>query len=113
MTGENKRRHARIRSLNLSHIFVAEDEGSDAVQGMGRTLNVSESGILLETTFIVPSGDPVIITLGLENEILEVHGRVVYNKSSTEGRYETGIEFTGLDETTRPQLQRFIRALGE
>ena len=80
---------------------------------MGRTLNVSESGMLLETTFLVPANDPVIISLGLEDEILDVHGRVIYSKATEDGKFETGIEFTDLDDNTLPQLQRFIAALEE
>ena len=50
MTSENKRKHERIQSLNLSYICLDEDNNI-VKQGMGRTLNISESGILLETHF--------------------------------------------------------------
>jgi hypothetical protein len=50
MTSENKRKHERIQSLNLSYICLDED-ANIIKQGMGRTLNISESGILLETHF--------------------------------------------------------------
>ncbi|MFH1983664.1 MAG: PilZ domain-containing protein [Pseudomonadota bacterium] len=110
MTEENKRRHARIRSLNLSHVFATED-GNAAVQGMGRTLNLSESGMLLETTFDVPMGDPLVITLGLEDELLELKGYAVYSKPMGAGKYETGIEFATVETDSYPKLKWFIHAL--
>lgn len=110
MTEANKRRHARIRSLNLSHVF-ASDDGGTAVQGMGRTLNLSESGMLLETTFDVPMGDPLMITLGLEDELLELSGYAVYSKPMGVGKYETGIEFTNVEASVYPKLKWFIHAL--
>ena len=62
MTSE-KRKHMRINALNLSHVAV--DDREDAVkQAIGRTLNVSETGILLETHFPIESDQNVELTLG-------------------------------------------------
>lgn len=110
MAEANKRRHVRIRSLNLSHVF-ATDDGDTAMQGMGRTLNLSESGMLLETTFDVPMGEPLTFTLGLEDELLELSGYAVYSKPVGAGRYETGIEFTNIEADVYPKLKWFILAL--
>ena len=112
MTEANKRRHVRISSLNLSHVF-ATDDGNTAMQGMGRSLNLSESGMLLETTFDVPMGEPLMITLGLEDELLELSGYAVYSKPMGAGRYETGIEFTKVDASVYPKLKWFILALSD
>ena len=46
MNPVDKRRHTRYESLNLSYVCL--DENDNIIkQGMGRTLNISESGILL------------------------------------------------------------------
>ena len=50
MNTNEKRKHPRVNALNLSYICLDEDQ-QVIKQGMGRTLNVSESGILLETHF--------------------------------------------------------------
>lgn len=112
MTGEDNRKHSRIRSLNLSHVTATED-GDTVVQGMGRTLNLSESGMLLETTFEVPTGDTLVISLGLEDELLEISGTAVYSRPKGAGKYETGIQFNHLDDSTYPKLKWFIHALGD
>jgi len=50
----DKRRHIRIDSFNLSHVCLEED-GMVINECVGKTLNVSESGILLETRFFIPN----------------------------------------------------------
>ena len=71
MTTENKRKHPRIPSLNLSYICL--DENNNIVkQGMGRTLNISESGILLETHFPIESEYLVLMTIALKEDLLEI-----------------------------------------
>ena len=65
MTSENKRKHERIQSLNLSYICLDEDNNI-VKQGMGRSLNISESGILLETHFPIEPNHTIQLTISLE-----------------------------------------------
>lgn len=108
MTSADNRRHIRIDSLNLSHITVTE-EGVVVYQGMGRTLNVSESGILLETKFQIPAGDELIVSIGFEDDLLELKGQAVFSKETEPGMQETGIEFSEVDEAALPKLRAFIK----
>ena len=108
MTSAEKRRHIRIESLNLSHITVSEG-GVIVYQGMGRTLNVSESGILLETKYQIPAGDQMLISIGLEDDLMELMGKAVFEKETEPGLHETGIEFLELDEAVLPKLRGFIQ----
>ncbi len=108
MTSVDNRRHIRIDSLNLSHITVAE-EGEIVYQGMGRTLNVSESGILLETKYQMPLGDELAISIGFEDDLLELKGHAVFTKETRPGMQETGIEFVDIDSAILPKLQSFIK----
>jgi len=108
MASVENRRHIRIDSLNLSHITVAE-EGAVVYQGMGRTLNVSESGILLETKYQMPLGDELTISIGFEDDLLELKGHAVFTKETKPGMQETGIEFVDIDSAILPKLQSFIK----
>lgn len=111
MSEENKRRHRRIHTLNLSHLST-EKGHAPPFQGMGRTLNLSESGVLLETTFEVPLGPRLVITMGLEDELIELTGTAQYCKANSEGKFETGIAFENVTPDTHPKLKWFILALG-
>jgi hypothetical protein len=112
MTNEEKRKHQRIDSLNLSYICL--DEGRHVVkQGMGRTLNLSESGILLETYFPINSEHMVILSMGLEESLVDVKGRPVYVRSKEQGVYEVGIEFLDLDENMLEAIRHFLSSLAK
>ena len=107
MTSENKRQHERIHSLNLSYDCL--DENKNIVkQGMGRTLNISESGILLETHFPVDLKHEIQLTIGLEEDLLDIKGVPVHVRSIEGGKYQIGIKFLDLDDDATDLLKRFI-----
>jgi len=111
MTSENKRKHERIQSLNLSYICLDEEENI-VKQGMGRTLNISESGMLLETHFPIEPIHVVQLTISLEEDLLDLKGKPVHVRSSDEGKYEIGIKFIELDRSASDLLKKFVRGGG-
>ena len=109
MTTQEKRKHARISSLNLSYVCL--DENNQIIkQGMGRTLNVSESGILLETHFPIDKSHIVTLTLGLGEDLVDIKGRPIHTRKNTGGKYEVGIEFTEPDQKASRSLKKFVDA---
>ena len=109
MATKEKRKHARISSLNLSYICL--DENDQIIkQGMGRSLNVSESGILLETHFPIDERQIVILTLGLEEDLVDIKGRPIHSRTNDEGKYEIGIEFVKPGAKAQKALKKFITA---
>lgn len=106
---KEKRKHARINSLNLSYVCL--NENNEIIkQGMGRTLNVSESGILLETHFPIDNTAIVTLTLGLKEDLVDIKGRPVHSSTNAEGKHEVGIAFIEPDGKTRKALKTFISA---
>jgi hypothetical protein len=107
MATKEKRKYPRISSLNLSYVCL--DENNEIIkQGMGRSLNVSESGILLETHFPIDDQLVVTLTLGLEEELVDIKGRPVHTRINDDGKYEVGIEFLKSDVKTLKALKKFI-----
>jgi len=104
------RKHARIDSLNLSYVCLDEDRNI-VKQGMGRTLNISESGILLETYFPIEADHHILLTIGLADELVDLSGRPVHRRATGASCYEVGIEFTALDDSSRRTLKKFIASL--
>lgn len=102
-----KRRHIRVNSLNLLYMCVNED-GEIVRQGMGRTLNVSESGILLETHFCIEPEQLLALTIAFEEELVDIRGRVVHCRKKENGKSESGIEFLEIDEAAFEILKKFI-----
>ena len=111
MTSENKRKHERIQSLNLSYICIDEDENI-VKQGMGRTLNLSETGILLETHFPIELNHVVQLTISLEEDLLDIKGKPVHVRPRDQGKYEIGIQFVKLDPSASQIIKKFVNQGG-
>ena len=110
MTTLNKRKHVRIDSLNLSNVYLCEDE-KPIDQSMGRTLNISESGILLETSLPIDLNGKLSMEIALEDEVIELKGTVIHAKETEDGKHEIGISFDSPDHSTGEILKRFIQNL--
>lgn len=107
MTSE-RRRFIRPEALNLLDYLVVDDQGRQAEYSMGRTLNVSEGGILMETHIPLPMNQQVMITLGLEDDLIDVMGRIIYTTSNA-GRHQNGIKFFHVADRDKKALDRYVR----
>ena len=104
----NRRNRSRIDTLNLSYIAV--DENNCIVkQGIGRTLNVSQTGILLETSFFIELNSKILLSIGLEDDLVELSGTVIHTKKEEGRRFGTGIQFNNMDKTAFQILKIFIK----
>ena len=112
MTNRN-RKHDRIRSLNLLNYVCFDESGKESIQGMGRTLNVSQGGILLETHVPIDLSHHVALTIGIEDDLIDIKGKVVYCKSNENNKYESGIDFFEINDTAQQILSRYIIAFRE
>ncbi len=115
MTTKKNRKHERVASLNLLH-FTGYRNDVIIKQGMGRTLDVSESGVLLETHFLIELQDQLSLTIGLEDDLVEMKGRVVYCNEEEGGKFKVGIEFFEVDEKALQMLEQYIvlfKSLGD
>jgi c-di-GMP-binding flagellar brake protein YcgR len=110
MTQEDKRTHPRIDALNLIAYTCSDENGQITVQGMGRTLNISEGGILLETHVQIDSQSDILLTIGLEDDLVEVKGKVVTSAPGKEDKFESGIHFKEIGETELTILKLYIIA---
>lgn len=108
MTTE-RRRFIRPEALNLLDYLVVDAEGRQGEYSMGRTLNVSTGGILMETHIPLPVGQQVMITLGLENNLVDIMGRIVYAIFEA-GMHQNGIEFFHVAENDRKILEHYTKA---
>jgi hypothetical protein len=110
MTNEEKRKHFRIDSLHLLNYIFSDESGGGSTQGMGRTLNVSESGILLETHTPIDINSIISLTIGFEEDVVDIKGRVIYTKENEKMMSESGIEFFDVDSDAQKILRKYITA---
>ena len=67
---------------------------------MGRTLNISEGGILLETHIPIDSQNAVALAIGLEDELINIKGTVIFSTPGKDEKFEAGIEFLEMPDST-------------
>lgn len=104
-----KRRYERIDSLNLLSYACVDEAGNIITQGMGRTLNVSEGGIMLETHEPITTSR-ILLTIGFRDDVTEVNGKVAYTRQGENERNKAGIEFIEPDEAASEVIKRYIDA---
>lgn len=110
MQDDERRESIRNETLNLLDYVVRDKDGNVEEHSMGRTLNVSESGILLETHISLPTGSLLSITIGLEEDLVELQGRVVHGETAADGKFQSGITFVEIDAEGQRILNEYLKA---
>ncbi len=105
---QERRKAERIDSLHLVHITSHDTEGKVVQQGIGRTINISEKGILLETHFEIDPNDRQTVSIGIEEEIVEIRAPVVHLQRMDDGTFQMGLAFEDLDAATLETLRGFV-----
>jgi hypothetical protein len=102
-----KRRFPRYDTENLSYVCFDED-GNVVYEGMGKTLNVSEVGILLETAFRAAPNHTLALTIAMGDDLFDVHAKAVYTKTVEPEIFHIGVEFLEMDDQSKEVLNRYI-----
>lgn len=110
MTQENRRLHPRIEALNLIAYDCMDEDGQVVIRGMGRTLNISEGGILLETHIQIEQQCDALLSISLENDLIDIKGKIVYSKPGKADKFESGIKFFEIGETELAAIKLYIKA---
>lgn len=105
------RKFKRLDSINLLNYTCLDTDGNEAVRGMGRTMDISHNGIRLETHMSVQAYKNIVLTIGLEEDLFDVTGVIVYSRKEEDGTYQTGIEFKSSNTDEQNILKQFIKNL--
>ena len=109
MANGEKRHFIRLDSLHLLDYLIIDQEGRQTTYSMGRTLDVSENGLKLETTQPISKGDTLVITVGLEDDLIDLKG-VAKHCEEESGRYTTGIEFLDISPEGKRVFKKYTEA---
>jgi c-di-GMP-binding flagellar brake protein YcgR len=105
----DNRKYSRFGSFLLTSYDCLNDNDEPFHHGMGRALNVSEGGICLETHTPIDAHDRLSITMMIEDEYVEVSGRVAYcDESKDEKYYRYGVEFLQIEDSAMQVLENYI-----
>ena len=100
----DRRKHHRIKTQNLISHFSFDETGKLVSEGLGKALNISKGGILLETPYPIESQLLSLMAVDLKDNLFEIRGRLMYSRKSSTGMYLSGIAFVGSDE----QVANFV-----
>ncbi len=100
-----KRASRRIRSLNLTSYTPKKGDKQEYIVSIGRTLDVSEGGVKVETHRKLDNGTELEMDIAVEEKIITAKGEVVHTEELKSGLFGTGIRFTSISDEDRKILQ--------
>lgn len=109
MKNGDKRNYIRLDSLHLLDYLVIDRAGRQTTYSMGRTLDVSEHGLKLEVTQPIHTDDTLLVTVGLEDDLIDLTGEVKHCEKES-NRHIVGIEFSDISEEGLRVLNKYIIA---
>jgi hypothetical protein len=75
--------------------MAIRENGEITDLGMGRALNISQNGIFLETSRLVFSEYISLMSVDLDNNLIEIKGEVIYSGTNRSGMIGTGVRLQG------------------
>ena len=109
MTTREQRKFIRYDALHLLDYTVLDDNGDGGEYSMGRTIDVSVDGIKLETNTHIPINSKLLITIGLEDDLVDLKGMVAH-ESPHNGRFLSGIVFLKISKNGRRVFAKYVEA---
>ncbi|MEJ2096259.1 MAG: PilZ domain-containing protein [Deltaproteobacteria bacterium] len=102
-----RRKNARTDlALRVYFVCLSED-GRETTQDVGTVLNISESGLMLETPVPILTKAIKIMASLQEKSGLEVMAELIYSMQLAPDKIRSGLSFTGDPD----QVQRFVAGL--
>ncbi|HKZ17096.1 MAG TPA: PilZ domain-containing protein [Geobacteraceae bacterium] len=108
MNDQERRRAGRYDTLNLLDNIVLGQKGEPVARGMGRTLNISETGLLFESHLPYEPEQTLVITIALEDDLVEIKGRVRHVEPCGD-KFRSGIEFLEIDDDDGRILKKYLK----
>ena len=98
MTFVEKRKHPRVDINNLVSYRCMDDSGNQTKEGRGKSVNISQGGILIETHDPFEWQDILRLFIDIEDESVGIKGKVIYCNAANFGKFRTGIQFLETNE---------------
>jgi hypothetical protein len=109
LTITEKRKHPRVKTHNLVSYVCIDDSGNEIDEGMGRAIDISIGGILIETHDPIESHDILLMAIGIKDELIDIKGKVVYCRAEDSEMFRTGIQFLETNEKIRLIVTSLIK----
>jgi len=108
--GSERRVHPRIETSNVVTYVCVDDEGNEIAEGFGTTRDLSLGGIKLETNQRVESPYILLLDIDLQENMLEIKGKVVHSTEVAPGVFHSGICFVDTEDRHHEIVRSFVKA---
>jgi c-di-GMP-binding flagellar brake protein YcgR len=98
LTFVEKRKHPRIDINNLVSYRCMDESGNQTKEGRGKSVNISQGGILIETHDTFEWQDILLLFIDIEDESVSIKGKVIYCNAANFGKFRIGIQFLETNE---------------
>jgi hypothetical protein len=88
----------RVESENLVAYRVVDKDDNTISQGMVITLDISKTGIAIQSKEFMEADSLIELTLGMGEDVVKANGIVKNIKKISDEEYQVGIEFKFLTE---------------
>lgn len=109
MGAGDRRKFVRVETSNLISHDSISDKGRIVSRSMGKALNISQSGIMLETSNPITAECISLTTVDLDNNLIEIKGTPIYYRRTDSGMYQVGISFLGSEEETTSFAVKLVK----
>ncbi len=75
-----------------------DDSGNQIKEGRGKSINISQGGIHIDTRYPFEWQDIIRLFIDIEDESVNIKGKVVYCNAANFGKFRTGIQFLETNE---------------
>src|SRR5512141_1783688 len=90
----DNRQYTRVETCNLISFLSVDADGHVLRQGMGKAIDISQNGMLLESALPVDSEFVSLMSTDPDDPLIEITAQVAYSRRSHTGSYLTGMRFS-------------------
>ena len=109
MKTREQRKFIRYDALHLLDYTVLDENGENGDYSMGRTIDVSVDGIKLETNSPLKVNARLLITVGLEDDLVDLEGKIAH-MTPHDGRFISGVVFLKISKNGRRVFTKYVEA---
>lgn len=106
---QDRRGSNRLKMIYPAVYTRFDNQGRPYDQKISRSMNVSQGGVRLQSSFLVGSGEVLDITMALRENLVTFQGQVVYVSPSEHEGFELGISIKDIENGDKNTLVRFIQ----
>lgn len=103
-----RRAAVRVRAIYPLAYAQSEESLSPPMVHAGRTLDISETGMQIETHGLLTRGQRLKLEIALGERIIQAKGEVLYVEPLAHGQCATGIRFTSIGDGDLAALREAI-----